>query len=157
VEPRVRRARGERGASLMIALGFLALFGALIPVIVNLGTTNLVDEQKLNGQRSAVYAADGATDAALQYLRGNPGCGRPVESVASCPIGTSFTASLNGYAATAKIVATGQALDTDRSVSITTTVDGAVRVTAQAVVRDSQVNGTVTEAPIDVQSWKYVR
>jgi hypothetical protein len=160
-----RRATGERGASLIIALGFLALFGALIPVIVNLGTTNLVDTNKLDNQRSAVYAADGATDAALQYLRGHPGCGIPLQgnTVKGCPIfsGPStaeFEAKLNGKTAITRIVASGNALDTDRTVDLSTTVDHVVRVTAHAVVRDSQVNGTtVTEAPIDVQSWKYLR
>jgi hypothetical protein len=165
VTSRSRRASGERGASLIIALGFLALFGALIPVIVNLGATNLIDGNKLKSQRSAVYAADGATDAALQYLRGHSGCGIPLQgtSLAGCPIFTgpataSFETKLNGQSATTRIVATGQALDTDRSVALTTSIDNVVRVRAQAVIRDSQVNGTtVTEAPVDVQSWTYLR
>jgi len=150
---------------LIIALGFLALFGALIPVIVNLGTTNVVDTNKLDNQRSAVYAADGGTDAALQYLRVHPGCGIPLQgnTIRGCPnfSGPStaeFEAELNGHTAITRIVASGNALDTDRTVDLTTTVDGVARVAAHAVVRDSQVNGTtVTEAPIDVQSWKYLR
>jgi hypothetical protein len=164
-----RRATGERGASLIIALGFLALFGALIPVIVNLGTTNLVDTNKLNSQRSAVYAADGATDAALQYLKGHPGCGIPLQgnTLAGCPIFTgpstaAFEAKLNRQIATTRIVATGNILDTDRSVDLTTSVDHVARVTVHAILRDSQVNSKiygvgVTEAPIDVLSWKYLR
>jgi hypothetical protein len=150
---------------LIVALGFLALFGALIPVIVNLGATNLIDTNKLEGQRSAVYAADGATDAALQYLRGHPGCGIPLQgtSLAGCPIFTgpataSFETKLNGVRATTTIVATGNALDADRTVDLTTTIDDVQRVTAHAVIRDSQVNGTtVDEAPVDVQSWTYLR
>jgi hypothetical protein len=163
--PRPRRGSGERGASLIIALGFLALFGALIPVIVNLGATNLVDSNKLRGQRSTVYAADGATDAALQYLRGHSGCGIPIQgpSLTGCPIFSgpataTFETKLNGLTATTTIVATGHALDTDRTVELTTTVDGVVRVMARAVIRDSRVDGdAITEAPIDVQSWTYLR
>src|SRR4051794_41186552 len=71
-----KRLKGERGASLLLALGFLALCGVLIPAIVNLGSTNLVDTSRLHDQRSVVYAADGAVDAALQYLRVDTGCGR---------------------------------------------------------------------------------
>jgi len=150
---------------LIIALGFLALFGALIPVIVNLGTTNLVDTNKLDNQRSAVYAADGGTDGALQYLRSHPGCGIPLQgnTIKGCPIfsgpsTSEFQSKLNGVSAVTRIVAAGNALDTDRTVDLTTTVRNVARVTAHAIVRDSQVNGTtVTEAPIDVQSWKYLR
>ena len=44
-----RRCRGERGASLVIALGFLALCGVLIPAIVSLAGTNLAGTSRLHG------------------------------------------------------------------------------------------------------------
>src|SRR5262249_46456844 len=74
-----RRRRGEDGTSLLLVLAFLALAAALVPALLRLGSTNLLATSRLHGQRAAVYAADGATDAALQYLRQYPQCGRLVQ------------------------------------------------------------------------------
>jgi hypothetical protein len=146
----------------MMALAFLVLFGLAIPPLLQLGATNLLDTSRLQEQRAIVYAADGTTDGALQYLRSHGGCGRPFQTSTSCPIQTGsstsqFVATVGGHTATTTITATGAALDLDRSVTLSTVVDGATRVNATAVLRDSQTVGPVTEAPIDVKTWKYVR
>lgn len=156
------RCRGEDGASLMMALAFLVLFGLAIPPLLQLGATNLLATSRLQEQRAVVYAADGATDGALQYLRAHPGCGRPFQTIGSCPIRTdpstsSFVATIGGRTATTTITATGAPLELDRSVTLSTVVDGATRVNATAVLRDSQAVGSVTEPPVDVKTWKYVR
>jgi hypothetical protein len=146
----------------MMALAFLVLFGLAIPPLLQLGATNLLATSRLQEQRAVVYAADGATDGALQYLRANPGCGRPFQTASSCPIQTglstsSFVATVGGHTATTTITATGAPLELDRSVTLSTVVDGTTRVDATAVLRDSQAVGSVTEPPVDVKTWKYVR
>jgi hypothetical protein len=146
----------------MIALAFLVLFGLAIPPLLQLGATNLLTTSRLQEQRTIVYAADGATDGALQYLRAHPGCGRPFQTASSCPIRTGsstsqFSATVGGRTATTTITATGAPLELDRSVTLSTQVDGAARVNATAVLRDSQTVGAVTEPPVDVKTWKYVR
>ena len=64
-----RRLHGEDGVSLAIVLGFLMLFGILIPSILQLGDNNLLDTVRLSEQRGGVYVADGGLDGAIQYLR----------------------------------------------------------------------------------------
>ncbi len=149
-----RRASGERGASLILALGFLTLFGLLIPAILNLGSTNLLATSRLGEQREDSYTADGATDAAIQYLRQYTGCGRPF---GSCPLGVGtvhLTVDLNGQTADVEIKPLGATFDVDRQVQLTTTVDGATRVEAQVFIVDSSPD---PELPVSVKSWRYRR
>jgi hypothetical protein len=164
---KARRCRGEDGVSLLLAIGFLAFAGLFIPTLLTLGTTNLLATSRLQEQRGAVYAADGATDAALQYLRSHLGCGRPfqVQGTGSgqCPsppytgsTTTSYTLTINNQTATTVATAVGNVLDFDRTVTLSTSVGGVTRVTAKAIIRDSQATGG-TEAPIDVVSWTYDR
>jgi hypothetical protein len=125
-------------------------FGLLIPAILDLGTTNVLATTRLQGQRSTVYASDGAMDGAIQYLRRNPGCARPF---GSCPA-TSFVATLDNKTATVTWTALGVPLALDRTVRLTSTVDGTPRVTTEVVISDSS---TAAEPPVDVKSWRYNR
>ena len=160
-----RRCRGERGASLVIALGFLALCGVLIPAIVSLAGTNLAGTSRLHTQRSDLYAADGAVDGAIQYLRQNSGCGTlygncpsPVTDP-SCPGGTGYSASVNGSVACVAVNAKGGVFDLDRTVELIATVGAKQRVDATAIIRDSKLSSTVLPGnqPVDVKRWTYNR
>ena len=160
-----RRCRGERGASLVLTLGFLALCGVLIPAIVNLAGTNLAGTSRLHSQRSDLYAADGAVDGAIQYLRQNSGCGTlygncpsPVTDP-SCPGGTGFSASVNGTVACVAVNAKGGVFDLDRTVELIATVGAKERVDATAIIRDSKLSSTVLPGnqPVDVKRWTYNR
>jgi hypothetical protein len=149
------RARGERGASLLIALAILALFGATVPALLDLAGANFLATSRLHEQRADIYTADGSTDAAIQYLRSHPNCGRPFQTVALCPISTGpstsvFSATLNGQTATTTITAQGTVGQLDRTVGLSTSVNGADVVQAIAIIRDSS---TAAEPPVDVQSW----
>jgi hypothetical protein len=147
-----RRAHGEDGVTLLLALAFLSLFALVIPAMLQLGGTNLLDTSRLHEQRSAAYAADGATEAAVQYLRDHPDCGR---LGLTCPT-SSVTWTSNSTTATAAFVYGGGILDFDRTFNITTSIGGNTRLTATVIVRDSQQLGNV-EPPVDVKSWTYVR
>jgi hypothetical protein len=136
----------------MLALGFLALFGLMMPSLLQLGSTNLLGTARLREQRSAVYAADGATDGAIQYLRAHDLCGRP--GIGSCPI-SQFTSTVNGVTATTTWAFSGLPIHYDRTFDLTTTVAGAPRVTAKVIIRDSNV--TSVEKPVDVLNWTYKR
>jgi len=145
---------------LILALGFLALFGALIPAIVNLSTTNLVGTTRLHEQRSGVYAADGAVDAAIQYLRLSTGCGRPF---AVCTLPTpgnipTFTATVGGTTANVTVKALGAWNDIDRKVELQATLAGAptkVRTDATVVIRDGDPTKAAGFQTVDVQTWTY--
>jgi hypothetical protein len=165
----VRRCQGEEGVSLLLAIGFLAVAGLAIPALLNLGTTNLLITSRSQEQRGIVYAADGATEEALQYLRSHLGCGRPFQVAGSaagqCPTPpytgattTSFTLTLDNQTATCVATAMGQITALDRTVDLSTSVVGVTHpiVTAHAIIRDSLASGT-TEAPIVITSWAYNR
>ena len=147
---RTTRCRGEEGASLILALAFLMVFALLIPALLDLGTTNVLATTRLKDQRSTVYAADGAMDGAIQYLRRNPGCARPF---GSCPV-ANFQATLDGETATVTWTAQGAPLALDRTVDLVSTVAGTPRVTARVVISDSS---TAAEPPVDVKTWRYNR
>jgi hypothetical protein len=158
---RARRARGERGASLILALGFLALCGVLIPAIVNLAGTNLSDTSRLQQQRGGVYAADGAVDAAIQYLRQNDSCGTPF---GSCPLPFAtapdrlFMAALNGTTANVTVITRGTFADLDRTVELKARLgsDPKVRTDAVVVIREGP-GAAIGSQPVDVKSWVYNR
>jgi hypothetical protein len=140
-----RRARGEDGVTLILALAFLSLFALVIPALLQLGSTNLLDTSRLEEQRTDIYAANGATEGAIQYLRDHPNCGR---------LGLPCPASRFVWSgATANFAYAGGVLDFDRTFNITTTVGSATRVTATVVIRDSQELGSA-EIPVDVKSWQ---
>jgi hypothetical protein len=157
-----RRSRGERGASLILALAFLALCGVLIPAIVNLGGTNLLDTNRLHEQRSDVYAADGATDATIQYLRSHVGCGSPFGACA-LPAGTTppdrvFTVNgVNGNNVAVQVRSLGSFGELDRTVHLEASVSGKALVDAIVVIRDSSTTTALGSQPVDVKSWTYNR
>jgi hypothetical protein len=160
-----KRCRGERGTSLVLALGFLALCGVLIPAIVALAGTNLAGTSRLHTQRGDLYAADGAVDGAIQFLRQNPGCGTLFGNCPSpvtdpgCPGGTGYSASVSGTIACVALKPLGGALDLDRTVELIATVGPKQRVDATAIVRDSKLGSTVLPGnqPVDVKRWTYNR
>ena len=147
-----RRCRGESGVSLVLALGFLALFAVFIPKLLELGATDLLDTSRLHEQRAAIYAADGATDGAIQYLRSHTNCGRVINP--SCPI-SQFEATVNGVTAVTTFTFSGRPIDYDRTLDLTTSVAGVPRVRAHVIIRDA--TPTAGDVPVDVQSWTYLR
>jgi hypothetical protein len=123
----------------------------LIPTLLQLGATNLLATSRLREQRGDVYAADGATEGAIQYLRTHDGCGRPF---LTCPI-SQFSATLNNVTATTTWTFAGRPIDYDRTFDLSTSVGGVTRVTARIVTRDSNLGGG--EVPVDVVNWTYRR
>ncbi len=154
------RCRGERGASLLIALGFLVLVGILIPLIAQLGTTNLLNTSRLSTQRSTIYTANGAMEAGIQYLRTtNFTCGRLPATTGTC----SFAVQLNHQSATVtmtpvldpNVPLSEQFLKLDRTVEVTASVGGSPRGRAVVIIRDSAP--TPADRSTDIVSWEYVR
>jgi hypothetical protein len=157
-----RWARGEEGATLVVVLAFLMLASLLIPALLNLGTTNLLATSRLADQRNAVYAVDGATDGAIQFLRMNPGCGRPNQTASTCATYTSattstFLATLGTKTASVVVTATGSAQTLDRTVTLATTISGLTTAVNATVVLHDPGTGMPATSPVDVQSWTLTR
>lgn len=67
-----RRLRGESGASLVIAMAFLTLFGVFIAALLGFAATSFKATVAVHDQGMAVYAAEGAVDTALTRIRNQP-------------------------------------------------------------------------------------
>src|SRR4051812_13297366 len=66
-------ARDEKGQALILALAFLMFFGLVIGLMLSLASSSVMSSTQLREQRSTAYAADGATDAAIQLALKDPG------------------------------------------------------------------------------------
>src|SRR2546425_12912725 len=66
----------EDGQALVLALGFLIFVGLVIGAMLTLAYGNELSTQRLGDQRNTAYAADGATDAAVQLGLVDPTVGR---------------------------------------------------------------------------------
>lgn len=89
--PTSRRANhlgSEEGAILLVALLFITIGSLVVVSLANLSGTNLLNTSAVQAQRNAEYAADAATDSAIQAVRYHGSC-------ESFPPSGSF--SIDGY------------------------------------------------------------
>jgi hypothetical protein len=68
-------SRDERGTSLVLALAFMTLFGVGAAMLAQFGAASFQTVKAVRDQRASVYAAQGAVDTAIDYVRGNSGLG----------------------------------------------------------------------------------
>lgn len=141
--------RGEAGVALIFALVFLSLFGTLIAVVLGFTNSSVLATQRHREQRAAVYAADGAIDGAIQYVRTDAQRGA---YGGSCP---GFEAMIGGVTATVTCASAGEADDVDRTVAFVATVGATPRVTARVIYRDATAQ--TNQPQVDVISWTYHR
>jgi len=153
--------RSERGQALILALAFLMLFGLVIGVLLSLAGASVLSSSQLRVQRSTVYAADGATDAAIHVSLKNIGLGAygDPRCVTSNPTTVGSTVMLTTTATTsdatvANVVCTWSQdfLAPDRTVTFTTFVAGTTKPVVQATVLFHDHWSPVTA---EVQAWVY--
>ena len=153
--------REQRGQALILALAFLMFFGLVIGVLLSLASSSVLSSSQLRTQRSTVYAADGATDAAIHVALKNIGVGAygDPRCVSSTPTTVGSTVMLTTTATTAdatmaNVVCTWSQdfLAPDRTVTFTTFVAGTTAPVVQASVLFHDQRSPVTA---EVQSWVY--
>src|SRR5829696_7766685 len=77
IETRSRtRMRGERGASMVIVLTMIVVFGILMVAIGGQGQAGLLASNGVRSERGSQYAASGAMDGAINSMRGTITKGR---------------------------------------------------------------------------------
>lgn len=153
--------RDEKGQALILALAFLMFFGLVIGLMLSLADASVMSSRQLRDQRSTVYAADGATDAAIQIALkntglgayGDPRCQASNPTTLASPIMLTMTAT-SPDATTAKVVCTWSQdlLDPDRTVTFTTFAAGGTSPVVQATVLYRDHWSPVTA---QVTSWVY--
>jgi hypothetical protein len=153
--------RDQKGQALILALAFLMFFGLVIGVLLSLASSSVLSSRQLRAQRSTVYAADGATDAAIQVALKNIGIGAygDPRCVGTTPATVGSTIMLTTMATTpdatvANVVCTWSQdfLAPDRTVTFTTFVAGTSMPVVQATVLFHDHWSPVTA---QVQSWVY--
>jgi hypothetical protein len=153
--------RSEKGQALILALAFLMLFGLVIGVLLSLAGASVLSSSQLRVQRSTVYAADGATDAAIHIALKNIGIGAygDPRCVASNPTTVGSTIMLTSTATTtdatvAKVVCTWSQdfLSPDRTVTFTAFAGNGTAPVVEATVLFHDHWSPVTA---EVQSWVY--
>jgi type II secretory pathway pseudopilin PulG len=70
---KVRRMQGERGASLILAIVFMVVIGAISAAVLSTTTSGVLDRVVLDQARNREYAADGAIEIAITRVRNNGG------------------------------------------------------------------------------------
>jgi hypothetical protein len=158
--------RDDDGQVLVLTLAFLLFASLVIGAILSFATSSELSTVQLGLQRNAVYAADGATDAAIQVGRvdktvGGYGDARCRSTVPATPVTpvflttTSQDGSKNGTVA--KVICTWSAdpLQPERTVTYTTFVAGLNTpvVQAQVLYHDSMAGSG--DAPVYVINWTY--
>lgn len=72
---RARRLKDERGASLVIALAFIAIFGVVIGSLLQFNSTNSLTHATYSQLRARNYAVDGALDGAINKVKNDSSIG----------------------------------------------------------------------------------
>lgn len=147
------RVRDEEGQALLLALGFLLFFGLVIGALLGFAESSTLATERLRDQRSTVYAADGATDAAIQVARAWPAVGAfgagycdslsPFMSVTATTPGTTLVATVT-------CTTLSDPLARDRTITFRTTVGSSTVIVAKVLYHDSSAG-----VPPEVQSWAY--
>jgi hypothetical protein len=156
--------RDENGQALVLALAFLIFFGLVIGGMLSFAAASVLSTERLREQRSTVYAADGATDAAIHIGLvnsgagavggfGDPRCQASNPSSATSPI-LLTTTSTTSDVTVAKVICTWSQdpLQPNRTVTFSTFAGGGTSPVLQATVlyHDETIPVTVT-----VLSWTY--
>jgi hypothetical protein len=157
------RWRDEEGQALVLALAFLTFAGLVIAATLTYAYASELSTQRLGDQRNTVYAADGATDAAVQIGRrdvalgayGDARCHATDPTSATAPF--LLTSTSNGNT-TATVICTWSQdpLFPDRTVTFSTFVAGqtAPVVKAKVTYADRSVGGS-PPIPASVSAWTY--
>jgi hypothetical protein len=140
----MRVARGEQGTSLVLALAFMSLFGVFAAVLAQFGAESFKTVSSVRDQRASVYAAEGAVDTAIDYVRSNASLG---QNGGSCLTNFGFP-SAAGHTITAsctgQVPANGGSSATLPSNALLTTATGSEDgITAYGFGSSLDVNGGV--------------
>lgn len=77
--------RNDEGAALMLAVIFIFALSLLLYALVSMAGTNIVTTSNLQYDRSSSYAAEGAVETSIQYVR-------PLADGAACTAGATTLA-----------------------------------------------------------------
>jgi len=157
------RLHDEQGQALILALAFLIFAGLVIAATLTYAYASELSTQRLGDQRNTAYAADGATDAAVQIGRLDATLGAYGDARYHATDPTSATTpflltTTSNDNTTATVICTWSQdpLYPDRSVTFSTFVAGQTGpvVRAKVAYGDRSVGGT-PPIPASISAWTY--
>lgn len=157
---KVRRMEGERGASLILAIVFMVVVGAISAAVLATTASGLQDRVALDQARDREYAADGAIEIAITRVRNNGVTCSPGDSPVTFP---TVKIHVDCTSSPSFIVLPDNTIATQNNIVFTACVysgtgNGDACTAANAII-NAQINfqGTSTPRKTFVQSWSVNR
>jgi hypothetical protein len=158
-ETQVRRMKGERGASLILAIAFMVVIGAISAAVISTVASGLQGRVALDQARNREYAADGAVETMIAAARSAGG---------ACPTGASTPSTspfqLDGVSihidcsSAAAVVLLGGQLVRQNNLAFQACVDNSGQAcTSTTTIVTAQVNFQGSPTKSFVQSWSVNR
>ena len=153
-----RRCQGEGGAALVLAIAFLVLMAGIGAAVVSSVTSGVTDRAVLDQVRNRQYAADGAIENDIAYLRTHGGTcgGQPQTHTLETP---AVTVHVDCVPAPAVVVGPGGDLLAQNDIifvaCLTSDVNGSGNCPTSKTIINAQINFQGPSSPLTtyVQSW----
>jgi len=158
------RWHDEQGQALVLALAFLIFAGLVVAATLTYAYASELSAQRLGNQRDTVYAADGATDAALQLGRMDSTVGAYADQRCQDPTrawsatgSILLTTTTNGMSVSVVCTWSPDFLKPDRTdVKFFAFVTGqTVPVVEATATFGDRASGGATPIPVNVTAWTY--
>ena len=149
------RNRGERGASLVLALVFITSLGFMSIISLNVAETSFRDDGASQTFRSDVYGGGGSLDVYINAMRATATWGRDGSACASMtmalPDGRTVTVDCTPLTGSGALIVGGAGARSNRIVDLTATIDGRQVATARAEFVDG--GGSAIGSSIRLRHW----
>jgi hypothetical protein len=149
------RGRGERGASLVLALVFITSLGFMAIVSLNVAETSFRDDGASQTFRLDVYGGGGALDVYINAMRSTATWGRDGNACASMtmplPDGRTATVDCTPVTGSGALIVGGAGARSNRIVDLVTTIDSRQVASARAEFVDG--GGSAVGSSIRLRHW----
>ena len=149
------RGRGERGASLVLALVFITSLGFMSIISLNVAETSFRDDSASQSFRSDVYGGGGAIDVYINAMRSTATWGRDGNACASMtmalPDGRIATVDCTPVTGSGALIVGGAGARSNRIVDLVTTIDSRQVASARAEFVDG--GGSAVGSSVRLRHW----
>jgi Tfp pilus assembly protein PilX len=141
--------RNDTGAALPLCLAVTIFLSLMVVGLLQVASSSIRSTAQLRIERQERYAADGAANLAIEYLRADP-----TRGVAGSPCPLLFM-TINSVVATVGHTCTATPGAPDRSVELSVAVAAKIRSRVTVVIHDGA--GPVGSPPLGIVSWVNLR
>ena len=135
----------DMGAALPLCLAVTIFLSLVVVGLLQVASSSMRSTRQLRIERQERYAADGATNIAIEYLLQDR-----TRGVTGSPCPAVFT-TVNSVAATVFYTCTSPQGAVDRSIALSTAVSATIRSRVTVVIHDDP--GPTASSTLEVVSW----